>query len=96
MHSVAVYLIQRLYGGPEEGGWYYEAGEFCTVPELTAFGTTSRLVTRTVPSGGRPRSRRTSIAIGTSTFMPARSAASSAPAATWRKSTMAASPRFSD
>jgi hypothetical protein len=23
MHSVAVYLVQRLYGGPEEGGWYY-------------------------------------------------------------------------
>ena len=40
MHSVAVYLVQRLCGGPEEGGWYYEAGELCTVPELTAFGTT--------------------------------------------------------
>lgn len=40
MHSVAVYLTQRLYGGPEEGGWYYEAGELCTQPELAAFGTT--------------------------------------------------------
>ena len=40
MHSVAVYLVQRLYGGPEEGGWYYEAGNLCTAPELTAFGTT--------------------------------------------------------
>ena len=40
MHSVAVYLVQRVYGGPEEGGWYYDAGELCTAPELTAFGTT--------------------------------------------------------
>lgn len=23
---VAVYLVNRVYGGPEEGGWYYEAG----------------------------------------------------------------------
>ena len=22
MHSVAVYLVQRLCGGPEECGWY--------------------------------------------------------------------------
>ena len=40
MHSVAVYLVQLLYGGPEKGGWYYEASELCAVPELTAFGTT--------------------------------------------------------
>lgn len=25
--SVAIYAISRLYGGPEEGGWYYDAGE---------------------------------------------------------------------
>lgn len=24
---VAVYLIDRAYGGPEEGGWYYTCGE---------------------------------------------------------------------
>jgi hypothetical protein len=23
---VAIYLVDRLYGGPEEGGWWYEAG----------------------------------------------------------------------
>ena len=40
MHSVAVYLVRRVYGSPEEGGWYYDAGELCTVPELTAFGAT--------------------------------------------------------
>ena len=40
MRSVAVYLTQRLYGGPEEGGWYYDAGELCTDSALTAFGVT--------------------------------------------------------
>jgi hypothetical protein len=24
---VNVYLIDRAYGGPEEGGWHYECGE---------------------------------------------------------------------
>jgi hypothetical protein len=27
MHMVSVYLIDRAYGGPEEGGWYYTYGE---------------------------------------------------------------------
>ena len=40
MHSIAVYLIQRVYGGPEEGGWYYDAGELCVDLDLAAFGTT--------------------------------------------------------
>lgn len=26
-HSVAMYRTFRVYGGPEEGGWYYSAGE---------------------------------------------------------------------
>ena len=25
--TVAVYTLVRLYGGPEEGGWYYSAGQ---------------------------------------------------------------------
>lgn len=25
--SVAIYTISRNYGGPEEGGWYYDAGD---------------------------------------------------------------------
>ena len=25
--SVAVFLCDRAYGGPEEGGWWYECGE---------------------------------------------------------------------
>jgi hypothetical protein len=25
-YTVAVYLIDKAYGGPEEGGWWYEAG----------------------------------------------------------------------
>ena len=40
MHSVAVHPVQRLYGGPEEGGWYYDSAELCTDPVLTAFGVT--------------------------------------------------------
>ena len=40
MHSVAVFFVQRLVGGAEEGGWYYEAGDLSTEPELVAFGTT--------------------------------------------------------
>ena len=51
MRSIAVYLVQRLYGGPEDGGWYYDAGELCTVPELTAFGTT-------IPAGHEDRAVR--------------------------------------
>jgi hypothetical protein len=34
MRSIAVYLVQLAYGGPEE------AGELCTGAELTAFGAT--------------------------------------------------------
>lgn len=26
-YTVAVYLIDKAYGGPEEGGWWYECGE---------------------------------------------------------------------
>lgn len=26
-YVVAVYLIDRAYGGPEEGGWYFNCGE---------------------------------------------------------------------
>jgi hypothetical protein len=26
-HSVAIYLTDRRYGGPEEGGWWYDVGE---------------------------------------------------------------------
>lgn len=27
--TVAIYLVDRAYGGPEEGGWYYTCGEPC-------------------------------------------------------------------
>lgn len=26
--TVSLYLADRRYGGPEEGGWYYDCGEF--------------------------------------------------------------------
>lgn len=25
--TVAIYLVDKVYGGPEEGGWYYTGGE---------------------------------------------------------------------
>ena len=36
--SVAVFMVDRAYGGPEEGGWYYDTGspadEFCQFTRL--------------------------------------------------------------
>jgi len=56
MQSVAVYLTQRLYGGPEEGGWWYDAGELCTDPALTGFR-------RHLPDGHEDRVRRMSMEV---------------------------------
>ena len=38
-HYIAVYEVDRAYGGPEEGGWYFDTGElvYC---EPIAEGTT--------------------------------------------------------
>ena len=33
---VAVYLIQMEWGGPEEGGWWYEEGGLVTAPDIYA------------------------------------------------------------
>ena len=33
--TVAVYFVERRYGGPEEGGWWYDAAERCDEPALT-------------------------------------------------------------
>lgn len=30
-HIVAVYEIDRRFGGPEEGGWYYDAGQLAKI-----------------------------------------------------------------
>ena len=91
MRSIAVYLVERLYGGPEEGGWYYDSVELCTDPALTAFGVT-------FAEGHEDRARtmalevqRISIAIGTSAITRARSAASSPLVASRPTSTTAGS-----
>lgn len=34
-YTIAVYLEDRKYGGPEEGGWWYDAGERRDDPEET-------------------------------------------------------------
>lgn len=36
--SVAVYRVERRYGGPEAGGWWYDAGERCDGPEFARLG----------------------------------------------------------
>ena len=33
---VAVYLKDRIYGGPEEGGWYFDRGALVTDPAIYA------------------------------------------------------------
>lgn len=40
MKSIAVYFVQLVHGGHEEGGWYYVAGERCTDPDFLALGRT--------------------------------------------------------
>lgn len=32
--TVAINLVDRAYGGPEEGGWYYDCGEPSEAPRL--------------------------------------------------------------
>lgn len=38
--TVAVFLVDRRYGGPEEGGWWYSTGVRCdrTIPEVGVHG----------------------------------------------------------
>lgn len=35
-YAVAVYLVDRAYGGPEEGGWYYDTHELSRDPALVS------------------------------------------------------------
>lgn len=52
---VNAYLVDRAYGGPEEGGWYYDIGEFIKgVPYLngeTQEAAESRLIEMLRESG---------------------------------------------
>ena len=36
---VSIYKIDLAYGGPEEGGWWFQCGEPVVGPELRAFTT---------------------------------------------------------
>jgi len=33
LYWVALYLVDLVYGGPEEGGWWYQAGTLVVSPE---------------------------------------------------------------
>lgn len=35
-YTVAIYMEDKLYGGPEEGGWYYHAGDLVMEPRAAA------------------------------------------------------------
>lgn len=39
-YLVGVYLCDRAYGGPEEGGWWYTTGELCRA--IRVFGNLNR------------------------------------------------------
>ncbi len=34
LYWVAAYLVTLSYGGPEEGGWWFESGELVTDPDI--------------------------------------------------------------
>lgn len=34
VYCVSTFLVDRAYGGPEEGGWYYEVGQPVLEPNL--------------------------------------------------------------
>jgi len=36
-YTVAIYMEDKLYGGPEEGGWYYHAGDLVMEPRAANF-----------------------------------------------------------
>ena len=41
-HIVAVYLCDRAYGGPEEGGWWYDTGELVRIHHITGSESEAR------------------------------------------------------
>lgn len=56
-HYVNVYLVNRHYGGPEEGGWWFEAGEviesFCCNSEEECLKMKQELLTGEYSNKGR-------------------------------------------
>jgi len=36
-YSVAIYMEDRVFGGHEEGGWYYDAAELCMEPDCAVY-----------------------------------------------------------
>ena len=64
-YTVAVYLCDRAYGGPEEGGWYYDTGRlsvqhwnrtrvFATLAEAHAYQTNVQRDLEANENAGRP------------------------------------------
>lgn len=54
---INVYFVERVFGGPEEGGWYYETGRLqSTVPFSDAALCKARDQVATENEGRRPLS----------------------------------------
>ena len=55
-HYVNVYEMTRLYGGPEEGGWWYDAGELILskkLPNVDAAYDYAESLSEKYPSTGK-------------------------------------------
>jgi hypothetical protein len=50
---VTVYETERVYGGPEEGGWYYTAGEAIRHIRVRGFNAANRLAEEITDSSSR-------------------------------------------
>ena len=37
LYTVAIYVEDRVFGGHEEGGWYYDAAELCHEPRCAKY-----------------------------------------------------------
>lgn len=54
---ITVFLHDRVYGGPEEGGWYYEAGDVQTRVEVQSAEEQAvilKIFNRNYSNEGRP------------------------------------------
>lgn len=55
-HIVAVYEVDRRFGGPEEGGWWYDAGQLAKIVKVFRSEDLSRAYCRRLNARLRSRS----------------------------------------
>lgn len=64
---VGVYLVDRVYGGPEEGGWWFDAGELVQQTAVNSLDEAEELRER-LRSGEFPATGRASSVLGGDDF----------------------------